>query len=255
MRLVSIRKRWRRAVSGQFLFSPFGSATGFTLVELIVAVAILAILVTIIFPAIQSAQTAGKQAATTATLRGMGTALNLYATDNNGKLPGPSTVAIFGWARNPPSSSDQSHLGIYLAPYLGQPADGKKSICEGLMNPALSAEARNTTLQSPPLAQFVKVDAANTSQLPDFPLWGKFSSGNTVSAALAATNQPKGNLALSSTARRAAVITTVDRQSWGSSQANVNLLPSTGSFSGKRLWLFLDGSVSGPVTNTTMWFR
>ena len=54
---------------------------------------------------------------------------------------------------------------------------------------------------------------------------------------------------------RAAIITTADRQSWISAQANWNLLPATGSFGGKRLWLFLDGSVSGPVTNNGMWFR
>ncbi len=232
-------------------------ATGFTLIELLVVIAILAILAALGFQGLQSMQMGGKQAATTATLRGIGNALNLYAADNNGRLPGPSTVAIFGWARNPPRSSDQSHLGIYLAPYLGLAADGQKSICEGLMNPALSAEARNTTLQSPPLAQFVKVDAASTTQLPDSPLWGRLNSPSTIAAANAATatNRPKSTLALSDKARRAAVITTVDRQSWGSGQANVNLLPATGSFRGKRLWLFLDGSVSGPVTNTTMWFR
>jgi prepilin-type N-terminal cleavage/methylation domain-containing protein len=229
-------------------------ATGFTLIELLVVIAILAILAALGFQGLQSMQMGGKQAATTATLRGMGNALNLYAADNNGRLPGPSTVAIYGWARNPPRSSDQSHLGIYLAPYLGLPADGQKSICEGLMNPALSAEARNTTLQSPPLAQFVKVNAS-TNELPDSPLWGTLNNPSTIAAANAATNRPKSTLALSDKARRAAVITTADRQSWGSVQANVNLLPATGSFRGKRLWLFLDGSVSGPVTNATIWFR
>jgi prepilin-type N-terminal cleavage/methylation domain-containing protein len=228
-------------------------AHAFTLVELLVVVAIIAVLAALAIPALSSASLKAKQSATASTLKGIGTALNLYAGENDGRLPGPSTVAIYGWARNPAKTTDTAHLGLYLAPYLGQPADSKLTVCKGLQNPALSKQAQNNTTL--PVAQFVKIDATNTSQLEDWPLWGRFDSGNTIADASISTRQPKRMQGLSSKARTAAVIATADRQTWASAQANVNLLPASGSFGGKRLWLFLDGSVSGPVTNTNMWFR
>ena len=226
-------------------------AHAFTLVELLVVVAIIAVLAALAIPAVSSASLKAKQSATASTLKGIGTALNLYAGENDGRLPGPSTVAIYGWARNPAKTTDTAHLGLYLAPYLGQKADGRLTVCKGLQNPALSRKIQNDLAQ--PLAQFVKLEAVSTTQLEDFRLWGDWAL--TMADAAAVTNPPKRMQSLASKARGAAIICTADQQSWGSAQANVNLLPASGSFGGKRLWLFLDGSVSGPVTNTLMWFR
>ena len=223
----------------------------FTLVELLVVVAIIAVLAALAIPAISSASLKAKQSATASTLKGMGTALNLYAGENDGRLPGPSVVAIYGYARNPSTSTDTAHLGQYLAPYLGQKADGRLTVCKGLQNPALSRKIQNALAQ--PLAQFVKLDAVSTTQLEDFRLWGDWAL--TMANAAAATNLPKRMQSLSSKARGAAIICTADQVSWVSTAPNANLMPATGSFGGKRLWLFLDGSVSGPVTNKDMWFR
>ena len=225
-------------------------AQAFTLVELLLVVAIIAVLAALAIPAISSASLKAKQSATASTLKGIGTALNLYAGENDGRLPGPSSVAIFGWVRNPALPTDSAHLGIYLAPYLGQPANSNKTLCKSLQNPALSSEAQNNLAQ--PLAQFVRIED-EYKQTGDKPLWGDWAA--TMGSAAAAANQPKRVQSLSSKARQAAIICTADRVTWASAQANVNLLPATGSFGGKRLWLFLDGSVSGPVTNTTTWFR
>jgi prepilin-type N-terminal cleavage/methylation domain-containing protein len=228
----------------------------FTLVELLVVVAIIAVLAALAIPAISSASLKAKQSATTSTLKGIGTAINLYAGENDGRLPGPTTFAIFATARNPPSSADTPHLGAYLAPYLGHPTNTSLTIRKGLQNPALSKEAQNNTTL--PVAQFIRWEANNTNQLEDYPLWGLGNGGITpmsFAIAAAATNQPKRMQALSSKASRAAIICTADRGVWNTAQANVNLLPTTGSFGGKRLWLFLDGSVSGTVTNASMWFR
>lgn len=233
------------------VIGPMGRADGFTLIELLVVIAIIAILSALLFPALTTAQIKAKQAATTNTLRGLGVAMNLYAGENEGKLPGPSVVAIYGSARNPAKTTDTAHFGLYLAPYLGQPADGKLTVCKGLKNPALSSEVQNNLTQ--PLAQFVKVDASSTGQLEDYPLWGDWAM--SMGDAAAAPNQPKRMQGLSSKARRAAIITTADQQSWVSSAPNWKLLPATGSFGGNRLWLFLDGSVSAPVSNISMWFR
>jgi prepilin-type N-terminal cleavage/methylation domain-containing protein len=227
----------------------------FTLVELLVVVAIIAVLAALAIPAISSASLKAKQSATASKLKGIGTAINLYAGENDGRLPGPTTFAILPFVRNPSRSSDTPHLGAYLAPYLGHPTNTSLTICKALQNPALSKEAQNTTNQ---LAQFITSISTSTIQLEDNPIWGIGNGGlspTSFAIAAAATNQPKRVQSLSSKASRAAIITTADRQSWISAQANWNLLPATGSFGGKRLWLFLDGSVSGPVTNNGMWFR
>ena len=227
----------------------------FTLVELLVVVAIIAVLAALAIPAISSASLKAKQSATASKLKGIGTAINLYAGENDGRLPGPTTFAILPFVRNPSRSSDTPHLGACLAPYLGHPTNTSLTICKALQNPALSKEAQNTTNQ---LAQFITSISTSTIQLEDNPIWGIGNGGispTSFAIAAAATNQPKRVQSLSSKASRAAIITTADRQSWISAQANWNLLPATGSFGGKRLWLFLDGSVSGPVTNNGMWFR
>lgn len=231
------------------MFKSFKQA--FTLVELLVVVAIIAVLAALAIPAISSASLKAKQSATASTLKGIGTALNLYAGENDGRLPGPAVIAIYGYARNPPRSNDTAHLGQYLAPYLGQKADDRLTVCKGLQNPALSSRIQNDLAQ--PLAQFVRLEALSTNQLEDFRLWGDWAL--TMANAAAVTNRPKRMQSLSSKARGAAIICTADQESWGSSDPNIRLMPATGSFGGKRLWLFLDGSVSGPVTNTVMWFR
>lgn len=223
---------------------------GFSLTELLVVIAIVAVLAAITISSAAYMREKAKLAVTTQALKGIGVAVLAYASENNGQLPGPSTVAIFGDARNPPRPSDSAHLGMYLAPYLGHPVSDRLTISSGLQNPALSTAAQNA---NPSLAQFVKHDASSTTQLQDYPLWGDWAQ--TMASAATAAKRPKRLQSLSDKARRAAVISTADRQSWGSAQSNVNMLPAEGSFGGKRIWLFLDGTVSAPVSNKSMWFR
>lgn len=77
---------------------------GFTLIELLVVIAIIAILAAILFPVLTAAKESAKKTKCSSNLRQMGTAVQLYLDNNNGKFP-------------PDSHSDNIHLITKLQPY------------------------------------------------------------------------------------------------------------------------------------------
>ena len=100
----------------------------FTMVEMAVVMALLAVLATLIFPALTGAAERGRRAACTSNLRNMGTSFGLYASDNDGWLPqhvggfegvtAPTTTAWYGhllWGSNQLWNHGQ------LLPYLMSP--------------------------------------------------------------------------------------------------------------------------------------
>lgn len=78
--------------AGQFVFNYSKKLHGFTLIELLVVIAIIAILATILLPSLSLARELAKKAACMSNLKGMGTALHIYATDNNEKFPSYSNA-------------------------------------------------------------------------------------------------------------------------------------------------------------------
>ncbi len=64
------------------------SAAGFTLVEVIVVVAIVTILAALSLPMVQRSLVGAKRAECSSNLRQIGTAIHLYANDHDGRLPG-----------------------------------------------------------------------------------------------------------------------------------------------------------------------
>ena len=84
----------------------------FTLVELLVVVGIIAVLVSMLLPALASAQRRARSAACLNQMRQIGVATLLYAQDNNGYLPRSSHSALAYGVRT------WSYL---LPPYLGYP--------------------------------------------------------------------------------------------------------------------------------------
>jgi prepilin-type N-terminal cleavage/methylation domain-containing protein len=87
---------------------------GFSLIELVVALAVVGVLVAVVVPSFSGLRAAVRQGATTADLGNDRTALVGYATDNAGTVPsstafnpGPngSNLVGYGWQQSPESTS------------------------------------------------------------------------------------------------------------------------------------------------------
>ena len=72
--------------------------TAFTLIELLVVVSIIALLVSILMPALSQARAQAKQAVCGSNLHQMGVAMIAYAVDNGDVFPSTSTVGPGAWS-------------------------------------------------------------------------------------------------------------------------------------------------------------
>src|SRR5262245_35668034 len=76
-------------------------ARGFTLTELMVVVGLIAVLISLLLPALGKAKAAANATACLANLKQLGTAWTIYVTENRGRLPddgGPSfTIPDLPW--------------------------------------------------------------------------------------------------------------------------------------------------------------
>ena len=74
--------------------------TGFTLIELLVVIAIIAILAAILFPVFARAREKARQTACLSNLKQLGTAISMYASDNDGQMPWQQTYVQWGYTGN-----------------------------------------------------------------------------------------------------------------------------------------------------------
>lgn len=101
----------------------------FTLIELLVVIAIIAVLATMLFPVVGSMKEKSLQTKCTANLKNLGTALNVYSSDNENWFPSDGTT-------NTKTSGTDSIKLMRILRYAGVSAtDGKLYVC-----PSSSAE-------------------------------------------------------------------------------------------------------------------
>src|SRR6478672_3722640 len=75
---------------------PAARRHGFSLVELLIVLGIIALLIGILVPVISKAQAASRSVTCVSTLRNIGNAFRLYANDNKMLLPDPGAVG-YSW--------------------------------------------------------------------------------------------------------------------------------------------------------------
>lgn len=99
------------------------TAGGFTLVELLVVISIIALLIAILLPSLQKAREQARSVKCLANLHSQGTAINTYASEHNGALPGPIHPAIkrriFDMTGGAGNVNNQKSLTWILRPYYG----------------------------------------------------------------------------------------------------------------------------------------
>ena len=105
---------------------------GFTLVELLVCIAIIAVLASILFPAFAGARDKARQAACQSNLHQLGVAFVLYAQDKDGYLPcpggqsTPSGLIGSAWIQSSGAGMGKDIGGIW--PYVQQRGNGSNNL-------------------------------------------------------------------------------------------------------------------------------
>lgn len=90
---------------------PLRRRRAFTLVELVVVIAVMAILAALLLPALAQAKDASRKAACISNLRQVGIAIHAYATDNDGRIPyGPGAPPFSHPAEFYPSTGSPTSL-------------------------------------------------------------------------------------------------------------------------------------------------
>jgi prepilin-type N-terminal cleavage/methylation domain-containing protein len=88
-------------VSSNYLRSARGGRDGFTLVELLVVIGIIAVLMAMLLPAVKRAREQAQLTACQNNLRQIGLAIQMYANDNRDRFPDPNATGNYTFRMRP----------------------------------------------------------------------------------------------------------------------------------------------------------
>jgi prepilin-type N-terminal cleavage/methylation domain-containing protein len=120
------------------------SRGGFTLVELLVVIGVIAVLASLSLAALSQVGAASDRSKAISNMRQIGAGINLFAADNDGRLPGPlwpGQLAQFDPARS-------GRLVRELAPYLGIPTPTAPKVEPLFVPPAYRKAVSSSFLDS-----------------------------------------------------------------------------------------------------------
>jgi prepilin-type N-terminal cleavage/methylation domain-containing protein len=137
----------------------------FTLIELMVVIAIIAILAALLLPVLGRAKQAAYRIQCVNNLKQLATAINTYADDHNDFLPGPVWQGLYPlYATNTPK-----FMPYYIATYLGQPAPSgtvrgiELGVCPASARITHEVSSGNlTTTLAQPISYIVSITVTNT---------------------------------------------------------------------------------------------
>ncbi|WP_309387664.1 type II secretion system protein [Cerasicoccus frondis] len=209
----------------------------FTLVELLVVVAIIGILAAILIPAVGAVQASARKSGGVNAMREVGGAIHLYTQEHSGVYPGPlwpGQVPFY----HPDRGEEDGRLAFFLAPYLDVPTDGAGPIrAEVMIPPAYPIDELYQAPTDEPRTFIMNTEAQNPNSAEIINVWGKHPNlaedeSESIPMATARIIAPAATWAMMD----------VDQQhpqvgGWSSST------PEEPIYGGVRLALFFDGHV------------
>ncbi|WP_309380834.1 type II secretion system protein [Cerasicoccus frondis] len=118
---------------------------GFTLVELLTCLAVIGILGAMVLAGLQTVRKQADATVATSNLRSIGAAMQMYANDHDGSLPGPLNYGQFPKYK----SNSTGLLGYFLWPYLDIPEPSNTWVePDVLSNPAYLANRESDTVNA-----------------------------------------------------------------------------------------------------------